>query len=240
MTSPIATGGRYVGVSPIQARFAGSSEIQRVRTSASPSPISGTGSSTRSNVRSSTRPVGRSRSTIHIGHGSNPTRSQTTGCGTYTWANRRSEPSGHITARRPRRAARPTRTSLRRGASSRRQGTKLGSRAVGSRGSYFPHRTSIGRGARRTCVARKRACEVTTGNRGYFVSNKPVSPMNSGLGVSNRSYVGVPGPNRVPDGHVPAVRSGSRKPCRHRGFRSGETRTRTGDTTIFSPEIKTL
>jgi hypothetical protein len=58
----------------------------------------------------------------------------------------------------------------------------------------------------------------TTGNRGYFVSNKPVSPMNTGLGVSNRSYVGVPGPNRVPNGHVRQFVPESRKPLSSSGF----------------------
>src|SRR5271166_783922 len=61
MTSPMPTGGRYVGVSLIHARLVGSSEIQSTRTSASPSPISGTACSLSSKVSGPMRPVGRSR-----------------------------------------------------------------------------------------------------------------------------------------------------------------------------------
>src|ERR1700756_1344404 len=61
MTSPMPTGGKYVGVSLIHVRFVGSREIQSTRTNASPSPISGTASSVSSKVFGPMRPEGRSR-----------------------------------------------------------------------------------------------------------------------------------------------------------------------------------
>jgi hypothetical protein len=71
------------------------------------------------------------------------------------------------------------------------------------------------------------------GNRGYFVSNKPGLRVNGGLASQTR----VTPQSRTQSG-TQSARSGSqsrsRKPRCHRGFQGGETRTRTGDTTIFS------
>ena len=93
---------------------------------------------------------------------------------------------------------------------------------------------SLRRRTRRRPARRgKRACEVTTGNRGYFVSNKPGSPMNTGLGSLTEVTLGSQDPIGYPMG-TSAVRSGKQKTPSQSGFPNGETRTRTGDTTIFS------
>ena len=82
-------------------------------------------------------------------------------------------------------------------------------------------------------LARFPVAAATTGNRGHFVSNQLGSPMNAGLSFSNNSYVESRVPDWVPNRRPRRLAPETRKPRRHRGFRNGETRTRTGDTTIF-------
>ena len=58
--------------------------------------------------------------------------------------------------------------------------------------------------------------------------------MATGLPASNRSYAGARVPDPVPNQRSDRLALETRKPRDYQGFRSGETRTRTGDTTIFS------
>jgi hypothetical protein len=48
----------------------------------------------------------------------------------------------------------------------------------------------------------ERPRKLTTGNRVNFVSNKPETPMSTGLSVSNKSYVGSQDPIEYPIGDV--------------------------------------
>ena len=81
-----------------------------------------------------------------------------------------------------------------------------------------PNRTSfgVGRASRTTQVAFPaprgiREVEVTTGNRGYFVSNKRESPMNAGHSFSNANYAGSRDPIGYPIDAI-ADRPETRKP----------------------------
>ena len=68
-------------------------------------------------------------------------------------------------------------------------------------------------------------------NRVVFASNPPT---NTGIPRGAAAVIGHGVPDGVPNERLAGLGPESRKPSNHTGFSNGETRTRTGDTTIFS------
>ena len=76
-------------------------------------------------------------------------------------------------------------------------------------------------------------------NHGHFVSNRPATPMNNGLPVSNSKYLGCRYPIRYPVlGRPGTLRT--RRPLCHQGSGMARPGLEPGDTTIFSQALEAV